>query len=127
MRAALEADGWKPESQLRVLADGAEGLSNLVSSAAGKATDNVLDWFHISMRLRPIEQMSPKIAAAIGDSDEDLKQLLVEKLPRIRYQLWHGKSQAALKRIGRIARATKDCWDLSLLTLQNGYADSGNT
>src|SRR5450755_370361 len=107
MRAALEADGWKPESQLRVLADGAEGLSNLVSSAAGKATDNVLDWFHISMRLRPIEQMSPKIAAAIGDSDEDLKQLLIEKLPRIRYQLWHGKSQAALKRIGRIARATK--------------------
>jgi hypothetical protein len=107
IRAALEADGWKPESQLRVLADGAEGLSNLVSNAAGKATDNVLDWFHISMRLRPIEQMSPKIAAAIGDSDEDLKQLLLEKLPRIRYQLWHGKSQAALERIGRIARATK--------------------
>jgi hypothetical protein len=59
------------------------------------------------MRLRPIEQMSSKIAIAVGDSDADLKQLLTEKLPRIRYQLWNGKSQTALERIGKIARATK--------------------
>jgi hypothetical protein len=107
MKAALEANGWTPESQVRVLADGADGLSNLVSNAARKSTDNLLDWFHISMRLRPIEQMSSKIAIAVGDSDADLKQLLTEKLPRIRYQLWNGKSQAALERIGKIARATK--------------------
>jgi hypothetical protein len=67
-----------------VLADGADGLGNLVGAAAGKPTERVLDWFHISMRLRPIEQVS-KIAMAAGDSGAELKRLLTEKVPRIRY------------------------------------------
>jgi len=69
-------------------------------------TEQVLDWFHISMRLRPIEQMSSKIAIVAGDSDAELKQLLTDKLPRVRYQLWNGKSHAALERIGKIYSAT---------------------
>ena len=107
MNAALEANGWTPKSQVRVLADGADGLSNLVSASAGKTTERVLDWFHISMRLRPIEQMAPKIAIAADDSDAELKHLLTEKLSRIRYQLWHGKRAAALERIEDIYSATK--------------------
>jgi hypothetical protein len=107
MKAALEANGWTPESKVRVLADGADGLSNLVDAAAGKPTERLLDWFHISMRLRPIEQMCSKIAMAVGDSDAELKELLTVKVPRIRYQLWHGKREAALERIEAVYRATK--------------------
>jgi hypothetical protein len=95
------------ESKVRVLADGADGLSNLVDAAAEKPTERVLDWFHISMRLRPIEQMTAKIAMAAGDSDAELKQLLTGKIPRIRYQLWNGKRKAALQRIEAVYRATK--------------------
>ena len=107
MKAALEANGWTPESKVRVLADGADGLSNLVDAAAEKPTERVLDWFHISMRLQPIEQMSCKIAMTLGNSDAELKQLLMEKVPRIRYQLWNGKREAALKRIEAVDCATK--------------------
>jgi hypothetical protein len=107
MKAALQANGWTPESQVRVLADGADGLGNLVGATTGKPTERVLDWFHISMRLQPIEQMSSKIAMAEGDSDAELKHLLSEKVPRIRYQLWHGKREAALDRIEDIYWATK--------------------
>jgi hypothetical protein len=107
MKAALEANGWTPESKVRVLADGADGLSNLVDAAAEKPTERVLDWFHISMRLQPIEQMSCKIAMTLGNSDAELKQLLTEKVPRIRYQLWNGKREAALKRIRAVDCATK--------------------
>src|SRR5215471_15329292 len=107
MKAALEANGWTPKSKVRVLADGADGMSNLVDAAVEKPTERVLDWFHISMRLQPIEQMSSKIAMALGDSDTELKQLLTEKVPRIRYQLWNGKREAALKRIEAVYRATK--------------------
>ena len=107
MKAALEANGWTPESQVRVQADGADGFGNLVGAVAGKPTERVLDWFHISMRLRPIEQMSAKIVMAVGDSDAELKQLLVEKVPRIRYQLWHGKRGVALKRIEAVYCAAK--------------------
>jgi hypothetical protein len=35
MKAALEANGWTPESQLRVLAGGADGLSNLEATRRG--------------------------------------------------------------------------------------------
>ena len=106
MKAALEANGWTPKSKVRVMADGADGLSNLVDAATGKPTARVLDWFHISMRLQPIEQMSSKMAMA-GDLDAELNQLLTEKVPRIRYQVWHGKREAALERIEVVYRATK--------------------
>ena len=105
MKAALEANGWTPKSQVRVMADGADGLGSLVDAAAGKPTERVLDWFHISMRLQPIEQMSSKIATAADDSK--LRQMLTEKVPRIRYQLWNGKRDAALERIEAVDGATK--------------------
>ena len=78
-----------------------------VGAAAGKPTERVLDWFHISMRLQPIEQMSSKIAMEAGVSDAELKQLLTEKVPRIRYQLWNGKRKAALERIETVYWTTK--------------------
>ena len=68
MKASLEDNGWTPTSQIRVLADGADGLSNLVNTAAEETTHRVLDWFHIRMRLRPIEQMSPGIVTIVGDA-----------------------------------------------------------
>jgi hypothetical protein len=51
MKAALEDNGWTRTSRVRVLADGADGLSNVVNTAAEETTHRVLDWFHISMRL----------------------------------------------------------------------------
>jgi hypothetical protein len=107
MKAALEANGWTSNSKVRVLADGADGLSNLVDAAAGKPTARVLDWFHISMRLQPIEQMSSKIAMAAGDSHAESEQRLTVNVSRIRYQLWNGKREAALERIEAVYRATK--------------------
>jgi hypothetical protein len=38
MKAALETNGWTPESCVTVLADGADGLNNLICSATEKAT-----------------------------------------------------------------------------------------
>lgn len=111
MRAALEAKGWTQESQVKVLADVADGLTNLVSATAEEKTRGVLDWFHISMRLRPIEQMSSRIAIAAGGSDSVLNELLREKLPRIRHQMWNGQWHAALDRVGEMYRATKRLLD----------------
>src|ERR1700677_1761069 len=78
MKAALEANGWTPTSRIRVLADGADSLSNLVNTAAEETTHRVLDWFHISMRLRPIEQMSSGVVTIIEDADPVLTELLSE-------------------------------------------------
>jgi hypothetical protein len=65
MKAALQANGWTPQTQVVVLADGADGLKNLVQAAVTSEPRSILDWFHISMRLRPIEQMATKVAVAL--------------------------------------------------------------
>jgi hypothetical protein len=102
MKAALHDNGWTPNSNLRVLADGADGLTNFVKTAANKTTcETVLDWFHISMRLRPIEVMAP------GMGKLGANESLIEKLPHVRYQMWHGLWHGALDRLGEIYRDTK--------------------
>jgi hypothetical protein len=41
------------------------------------------------------------IVIAAGSSDFVLSELLHEKLPRLRYQMWNGQWHAALDRMGR--------------------------
>ena len=60
MKAALQANGWSTQTKVVVLADGADGLKNLVQAAVDSEPRSILDWFHISMRLRPIEQMATR-------------------------------------------------------------------
>jgi hypothetical protein len=43
---------------------------------------------------------------AASGSEAELKQLLSEKVPRIRYQLWNGQGEAALERIEAVYCAT---------------------
>jgi hypothetical protein len=68
---------------------------------------SILDWFHISMRLRPIEQMVPKIAAALKQLDVGVSEFILEKMPRVRYQMWNGRWHAAVMRMHEIYRAAK--------------------
>jgi hypothetical protein len=107
MKAALETNGWTPESRVTVLADGADGLNNLVCTATEKRTRKILDWFHISMRLRPIEQMSRGMAV-VADRAQDvvLKELFEKKPPKVRHQMWNGQWYAALDRMGDLYRAS---------------------
>jgi len=107
MKAALETHGWTPESHVTVLADGADGLNNLVCATTEKASRKILDWFHISMGLRPIEQMARGMAVvAEGAQAVLLKELLETKLPNVRHQMWNGQWHAALDRMGDIYRAS---------------------
>ena len=104
MKAALEDQGWTKQSRVTVLADGADGLKSVVQGAVPQEPRNILDWFHISMRLRPIEQMGTNIADVLGVVDADTAAAIRDKLPRLRYQMWHGKWAAAIERMRGIYR-----------------------
>jgi hypothetical protein len=99
IRAALEANGWTPASRVDVLADGADGLASLVETATETKPCSVLDWFHISMRIRAIEQMCTKTALVVEPLDSEVSAIIREKLPRLRYQMWHGRWAAAIHRM----------------------------
>jgi hypothetical protein len=107
MKAAPESNGWAPKSHVTVLADGADGLNGFVCAATEKATRKILDWFHIGMRLHPMEQMSGGMAVVADRSRAALlKELLETKLPNVRHQMWKGQWHAALDRMGDLYRAS---------------------
>jgi hypothetical protein len=106
MKAALENNGWTSASRVAVLADGADGLKNLVDSATQNPALSILNWFHISMRFRPIEQMAPKIASLLDKTDPVMAAMIRIKLPRVRHQMWNGKWRAATLRMRHIYQGT---------------------
>ena len=99
IRSTLEMHGWTPSSRVVVLADGADGLTSLVQHATENSARAILDWFHISMRLRAIEQMTAKTAAVVEALDPALAGMIREKLPRVRHQMWNGRWANAIHRM----------------------------
>ena len=106
MKAALQADGWTTQTKVIVLADGADGLKNLAKAAINSEPRSILDWFHISMRLRPIEQMATKVAAALDDGEPIMAAFVRERLPNIRHQMWNGQWRPAIARMRTIYQGT---------------------
>jgi hypothetical protein len=105
MKSALDDDGLTLDSNLDVLADGADGLESVVREAAGRPPTQRLDWFHISMRLRPIEQMVDRVAALVPD--EEQRRALQHDTPRLRGQLWHGRGSDAMRRTEQLSRTIR--------------------
>ena len=91
-----------------VLADGADGLKNLVQAAIQCEPRSILDWFHISMRLRPIEQMVTKVAAALCDGEPDMASFVRLKLPNVRHQMWNDQWHAVIARMKSIYQGTHE-------------------
>ena len=106
MKASLEDAGLTKKSMIAVLADGAGGLGTVVAAAARRRPRNILDWFHISMRIRHIEQMAPSMAALFRGTP--VEKALREKLPNIRHQMWNGQGRAAVGRMRECYQGTRD-------------------
>ena len=94
LRAALGAQGWRPGQRVTVISDGEAVLPNLVRVATREPMRHILDWFHLSMRMRPIEQM------LLGLSGRDLRdirplQAAQRSIEHVRHLLWHGRPAQA--------------------------------
>src|SRR5580698_1749960 len=63
VRAALVEQGWYAGRPPTVISDGEAALPNLVRAATGEPVRHILDWFHLSMRIRPIEQVLTGLSA----------------------------------------------------------------
>jgi hypothetical protein len=94
MRAALLEQGWHPGRSLAVTSDGEAALPNLVRAATGEPVRHILDWFHLSMRMRPIEQVLTGLSAR-NLEDPGSVQAAQASIERIRHLLWHGRQNQA--------------------------------
>lgn len=77
-----------------ILSDGAEGPRSLGAAASGGPIRNVLDWFHLSMRVQHVAQAVKGWAAA------ERITILDDAVAHVRWRLWHGQTERALSVIG---------------------------
>jgi hypothetical protein len=107
LRAALGAQGWRPGQKVTVISDGEAVLPNLVRAATREPVRHILDWFHLSMRMRPIEQM------LLGLSGRDLRdirplQAAQASIELVRNLLWHGRPANANQKLVCFASHTEN-------------------
>ena len=98
VRAALRAQGWVPGRDVTVFSDGDVGLQGIVISATRQPIIHILDWFHLSMRLRHIEQAWEGIRKV--DNLNIYLWDVASHVPRLRHLLWSGyvrEAQRAVK------------------------------
>jgi hypothetical protein len=90
----LRQQGIHPRQQVVFLSDGADSVRRLQRVIAPEA-EQVLDWFHVAMRLTVLGQM---VKGAWIDPAK-IERTTAE-LDRIKWLLWHGNAPDALDAIG---------------------------
>ena len=91
VREHLNQSGYKPHTALTALTDGAEGLRNIARAAYSEGPLVViLDWFHLAMRLRTLEEIAQGLRARVRTHAE-AKVKIADALEHLHWRLRHGK------------------------------------
>ena len=94
---ALQSEGYAGRGEVTVLSDGAEIMKRL-PKALPQPTAHIIDWFHIAMKIQPLQQVADHVAhwrdAGNGEMahiDDDIRSL--------KWKLWHGQVDRALDQL----------------------------
>src|SRR3954471_12576679 len=107
LRAALRDQGWREGEPVTAISAGAPALPALVRLATGGPVEHILDWFHLSMRVRHVEQALLGLYALGPIHRGPLEHAQVD-VERLRHLLWNGHHEAAREALRRIARWTEN-------------------
>ncbi len=107
LRAALQDQGWREGDAITVISDGDPALPALVRSAKGGPVEPILDWFHLSIHVHHVEQVTGGLCALEPppSTPPDQAQIDVE---RLRHLLWNGHHEKACEALDRIVSWAKD-------------------
>ena len=100
---ALKRLGYEGKGDVTVISDGEDCLKRLKSALPQPAT-HILDWFHIAMKLRPIEQTAGWLARRLPPNE---REELLEDIAAVRWRLWNGQTDRAIDLIGRLFQDLK--------------------
>ena len=98
IRGALAAQGWRPNVPVTVISDGEAALPELVRRATGSQVTHILDWWHISMRVRHAEQALQGVYALNPVHQAGL-DMVSYRLSRVRHLLWNGYHDEASREL----------------------------
>jgi len=102
LRSALREQSWREGDAITVISDGDPALPALARAATQAPLETILDWFHLSMRVRHVEQtllglqaLEPAHPAPLDYAQADVE--------RLRSLLWNGRHEDASEALVRIA------------------------
>lgn len=108
----LKSQGLQANQDVTFLTDGGEEVRALTEYVT-PASEHVLDWFHITMRLTVLGQY----ARGVAQIDESTGNNLLKILERIKWLLWHGNQHQAGQAI--------DEFEIDIDDLEVDYANLG--
>jgi hypothetical protein len=106
---------------LTVISDGAEIMKRL-PKALPKPTTHIIDWFHIAMKIQPLQQVANHIDRT-NASRNGRAILIGDDIRSVKWKLWHGQTDRAIDRLEKIVadlaiqRSRADASDKRLLDL----------
>ena len=103
VRVALADQGWHENQPVTVISDGDPALPALVGAAAARPARHILDWFHLSMRVRHSEQAMQGLKALDVRHQGPLDYIEID-VERLRHLLWNGYHDETYRLLASIVR-----------------------
>lgn len=90
---------------MTVISDGAEILKRL-PRAMPKPTAHIIDWFHIAMKIQPMQQIADHIVRSQSGSFEAFPTI-DRDIRAVKWRLWHGRVDRAVRDLERLVARLK--------------------
>ena len=100
---ALQHEGYVGRGEVTVISDGAEIMKRL-PRALPKPTAHIIDWFHIAMKIQPLQQVADYIVGTSGGRNGQSKSI-DDDIRSVKWKLWHGQTDRAIDRLEKIMAA----------------------
>jgi hypothetical protein len=92
---ALQHEGYRGFGDVAVISDGAEILKRL-PRAMPRPTAHIIDWFHIAMKIQPMQQIADPMARSRRDEPETSPSI-ARRIRAVKWRLWHGRVDRAIR------------------------------
>lgn len=103
---ALGEVGYRGFGDVTVISDGAEILKRL-PRAMPKPTSHIIDWFHIAMKIQPMQQIADHIVRSRTGPFEVLPTI-DRDIRAVKWRLWHGRVDHAIRDLEGLLARLKD-------------------
>ena len=94
---ALQSEGYAGHGEVTVLSDGAEIMKRL-PKALPQPTTHIIDWFHIAMKIQPLQQVADHIVRWRDAGNSEMAQVDAN-VRSLKWKLWHGQTDRALDQL----------------------------
>ncbi len=107
----MKSQGLQENQQVVFMSDGGENVRRM-QEYLHPFSEHLIDWFHITMRLKVLQQQTKRLKQERPEAGADISK----RLESVKHLLWHGNTEEALERL------SNSILDLSLIQARSAAA-----